>query len=79
MEMEFMALAKMMGPWVFAGGAAWGGIKVGLNGQKEQLAKVSNELDAHVEVYHKDARKIVKTLSSLETKVDLLIEHKIKE
>ena len=77
--MEYMELIKMVGPWVFAGGAAWGGIKVGLNGQKETLNKVRDDLDDHIDEYNKDSRTIVKSLASLETKVDLLIDHKIKD
>jgi hypothetical protein len=77
--MEYLAMIKMIGPWVFAGGAAWGGIRAGLNGQKKQLEKVQEKLDDHIEDYHDDSRVIVKTLSSLETKVDLLIDHKIKD
>jgi hypothetical protein len=41
--MEYMEVIKMLGPWVFAGGAAWGGIKVGLNGQKEKLDDVEEK------------------------------------
>ncbi len=64
---------------MFAGGAAWGGIRAGLNGQRKQLENVRTDLAIHVETYHKDSRLIVKTLGSLEAKVDLLIDHKIKE
>ena len=77
--MEYIAIFKMIGPWVFAGGAAWGGIRAGLNGQRKQLENVRTDLAIHVEAYHKDSRLIVKTLGSLEAKVDLLIDHKIKE
>lgn len=76
--MEYIAIAKLIGPWLFAGGAAWGGIRAGLNGQKKQLDKVSTDLETHVKTYHTDARTIVKSLTRLETQVALLIDHKIK-
>lgn len=77
--MEYITVLKMIGPWLVAGGVAWGGVKAGLNGQKEQLSRVSTKLDDHIDDYHEDSRTIVGTLSSLETKVDLLIDHKIKD
>ena len=77
--MEYIAIAKMIGPWLFAGGAAWGGIRAGLNGQKKQLDKVSTDLETFKTGYNKDSRMIIKTLSSLTTKVDLLIDNKIKD
>ncbi len=77
--MEYVAIVKMIGPGLFEGGAAWGGIRAGLNGQKKALDKVSTDLAIHVTAYNTDSRAIVKTLSSLETKVDLLIDKKIKD
>ncbi len=77
--MEYMAIIKLIAPWVIAGATAFGGVKVGLNGQRRRLDSLDNKLDIHVRQYHQDSRMIVKTLSSLETKVDLLVSHKIKE
>ncbi len=77
--MEYMVIIKMFAPWVIAGATAFGGVKVGLNGQRQRLNSLDTRLDAHVQQYHADSRLIVKTLSSLETKVDLLVSHKIKE
>lgn len=76
--MEYLTILQMIGPWVFAGGAAWGGIRAGLNGQKIQIAKVSKDLDAHVKVYHVDTRRVTQSLTRLETQVGLILEHKIK-
>lgn len=76
--MEYIAILKLIGPWLLAGGVAYGGVRQGLNGQRTQLQAVSKRLETHIAGYNTDARLIVKTLSSLETKVDLLIAHKIK-
>jgi hypothetical protein len=77
--MEYLAMIKLFGPWLIAGGVAYGGVRAGLNGQKKGLDKVTTKLDNHIDDYHEDSRTIVRSLSSLETKVDLLIDHKIKE
>jgi len=77
--MEYMELIRFASPMLLAVGVAWGSVKVGLNGQKEKVKEIDKELNDHKEAYYKDSRQIVKSLSSLETKVDLLIQHKIKE
>ncbi len=77
--MEYLVIIKMVAPWVIAGATAFGGVKVGLNGQREKLNGVATRLDTHIEAYHKDSRTIVRSLSSLDTKVNLLVQHKIKE
>jgi len=77
--MEYMELIRFASPMLLAVGVAWGSVKVGLNGQKEKVKEIDKELNQHKEAYYKDSRQIVKSLSSLETKVDLLIQHKIKE
>ncbi len=77
--MEYMEFVRFAAPMFLAIGVAWGGVRVGLNGTKEKVKQVETELDQHKEMYYKDSRQIVKTLASLETKVDLLIQHKIKE
>lgn len=76
--MEYLAIFKMIGPWIFAGGAAWGGIRAGLNGQRTALAKVSKDLDAHITVYHTDTKAVTQSLTRLETQVGLILDHKIK-
>ena len=77
--MEYMALIKLIAPWVIAGATAFGGVKVGLNGQRNRLNSLDTKLEAHVVRYHEDSRLIVKSLAVLNTKVDLLVGHKIKE
>jgi len=77
--MEYLAILKLFGPWLIAGGVAYGGVRAGLNGQKKQLNVVSTKLDTHVTKYHDDSRTIVRSLATLEAKVDLLIDNKIKE
>ena len=79
MEYDYMEFIRYASPMILAVGVAWGSVKVGMNGQKEKLKEVDKELNEHKEAYYKDSRQIVKTLASLETKVDLLIDHKIKE
>ena len=77
--MEYMDMIRMGAPMLLAIGAAWGTVKVQMNGTKDKVKQVETELDQHKEAYYKDSRQIVKTLASLETKVDLLIQHKIKD
>jgi len=76
--MEYMAIIKLLAPWVIAGATAFGGVKVELNGQQKKLNGVSHKLDAHVELYNRDTRTLVRTLGSMEAKVDLLIDDRIK-
>ncbi len=77
--MEYAIILQYVLPWVLAGAVSWGGVKAGLNGQREQLKRVSNSLDTHVVMYHEDRTEVVVALSKLGVKVDLLIDHKIKE
>ena len=77
--MEYMEFIRYAAPMFLAVGVAWGSVKVGLNGTKEKVKQVETELDQHKLAYYKDSRQIVKTLASVEAKVDLLIAHKIKE
>lgn len=77
--MEYIAIAKLIGPWLLAGAVSYGGIRAGLNGQKEKLKEVSGRLDVHISAYNTDSRQIVAALSRLETKVGLILNHKIKE
>lgn len=76
--MEYMALIKLLAPWVIAGATAFGGARVALNGQRKDLNQVSTKLDTHIVSYNKDSRTLVRTLGSLEAKVDLLVDNKIK-
>ena len=80
--MYLYAIIEIAQPWmtgVFAAGVAWGGVKMGLNGQKEKLDKVSRDLADHLNTYAEDREEVVRTLTRVETKVDLLIDHKIKD
>ncbi|KKL15127.1 hypothetical protein LCGC14_2508710 [marine sediment metagenome] len=77
--MEYMAIIKMIAPWVIAGATAFGGVKVGLNGQRNRLNGLDRKLEGHLVQYNKDSRTIVRTLASLETKVDLLVDNRIRD
>ena len=77
--MEYIVIAKMIGPWLLAGAVSYGGIRAGLNGQRERLKEVSVRMDTHITAYNTDSRDIAAALSRLETKVGLILAHKIKE
>ncbi len=74
-----LEVAKIVVPWLLAGGAAYGGVKAGLNGTRAKVDRVTDDLDEHVKEYHANQTEVIKKLSSLSTKVDLLIDHRIKE
>ena len=77
--MEYVWIVKMVAPWVVAGAVAYGGVRAGLNGQKEKLNALSKRHDTHIVRYNNDSTKIVKSLTRLETQVGLILDHKIKE
>ena len=75
---SFIAMGKMM--------YNYGRDRKELNGAvdqikdiKEQTKDIDRKLDAHVADEENDFKKIRHTLTQLETKVDLLVDHKIKE
>lgn len=72
--MEGYALLKLIAPYVVAGAAAWGGVKVGLNGTKERVTRLEGRLDQQSHDYH----TIVEAVARLETKMDLILQDRIK-
>ena len=76
--MEYMAIIKMIAPWIVAGATAFGGVKVGLNGQRARLNRLDTKVEGHLVKYNEDSRTIVRTLASVEAKVDLLVDDRIK-
>lgn len=77
--MEYWAIAKLIGPWLLAGAVSYGGIRAGLNGQKERMRELDTRVTVHITAYNEDSRQIVATLARLETKVELILDHKIKD
>lgn len=68
---SFIAMGKMM--------YNYGRDRKELNGAVDQIKEIDRKLDAHVADEENDFKKIRRTLTQLETKVDLLVDHKIKE
>lgn len=52
------------------GGAAYGGVKAALNGTKEKLTKVADDLDVHVKHDALIQIEMVDRLARIETKID---------
>lgn len=65
---EFMPLAAVVG----SAGAAWGAVKVSLNGTGKRLDNVAQELNKHVTDDVSIQRQIIDRLGSIEGKLDIL-------
>lgn len=63
-----------VGSVIFAGGAAWGGAKVALNGTKAKVQDISAELAKHMEDDNKIQTQVVDRLARIETKLDFIRE-----
>ena len=50
-----------------------------LNGTVDRVKSIEHKLDMHISDEETDFKTIRRTLTQLETKVDLLVDHKIKE
>ena len=50
-----------------------------LNGTVDRVKSIEKKLDMHISDEETDFKTIRRTLTQLETKVDLLVDHKIKE
>jgi formiminotetrahydrofolate cyclodeaminase len=50
-----------------------------LNGTVDRVKSIEHKLDQHISDEETDFKTIRRTLTQLETKVDLLVDHKIKE
>ena len=50
-----------------------------LNGTVDRVKSIEKKLDMHITDEETDFKTIRRTLTQLETKVDLLVDHKIKE
>jgi formiminotetrahydrofolate cyclodeaminase len=50
-----------------------------LNGTVDRVKSIEQKLDQHISDEETDFKTIRRTLTQLETKVDLLVDHKIKE
>lgn len=50
-----------------------------LNGTVDRVKSIEHKLDKHINDEETDFKTIRRTLTQLETKVDLLVDHKIKE
>ena len=50
-----------------------------LNGTVDRVKSIEYKLDQHISDEETDFKTIRRTLTQLETKVDLLVDHKIKE
>lgn len=61
--MDFIQFAQWAMPMLFAGGAAWGGSKVALNGTRERVRKLEQSDDEYRD-----------RLARIETKLDILLE-----
>ena len=50
-----------------------------LNGTVDRVKSIEHKLDKHISDEETDFKTIRRTLTQLETKVDLLVDHKIKD
>lgn len=73
MEFTVLELIKMGSPLLAIGGA-WGGAKVALNGTRERVKLVENDLNEHKTTSSKQHIDSVDRLARIETKVDALLE-----
>lgn len=55
---------------VATGGAAYGGVKVGLNGMRERTKNIEHKLDRHVVDSANKHTAVVDRISNVEAKVD---------
>jgi hypothetical protein len=59
---------------VFAGGAAWGGSKVALNGTRLKVKEIDAKLEQHIKDDSDIQTQVVDRLARIETKLDFLKE-----
>ena len=50
-----------------------------LNGTVDRVKRIDQKLDKHIEDEDQQFRTIASTMAEIKTKVDLLVDHKIKE
>lgn len=69
-----LAIAKAVLPWAIAGGAAYGGVKQGLNGTRERMKSIDEKLDTHIRDDHEIQTQMVEGLTQVSTKLDTFID-----
>jgi hypothetical protein len=57
-------------------GAAWGGAKVTMNGIKERVSEVRDDVDEIEQTQQEQHSVTIDRLARLETKIDILLEKK---
>lgn len=66
-------LLVQLGTIVAAGGAAWGAAKQALNGTRERVKRIDEQLVAHIKDDDTIQRELLQRASSVEAKVDIII------
>ena len=59
---------------VFVGGAAWGGTKKALNGTRQRVKDVQEQLTVHIKEEHDADVETHERIARMETKIDILLE-----
>lgn len=73
--MELLELLKIASPFLAIGGA-WGGAKVALNGTRERVKEVHQDLKVHIADDESVQRDMIDRAARIETKLDVLMENK---
>lgn len=63
-----------LGTVIAAGGAAWGAAKQALNGTRERVKRIDDQLIHHIKDDDALQRELLQRTSSVEAKVDILID-----
>lgn len=59
---------------LLAVGGAWGGAKVALNGTRERVKEIQDDLSSHITEEHALDMETHARIARLETKIDILVE-----
>jgi len=75
----------MFEPWMFnvgtlliAGGTAFGGAKMALNGTRERVRQLADQFEDHAQNDDSVQRELLQRTAAMDAKLDLLIAGKIK-
>ena len=68
-----------IGTGIFTGGVAFGGVKVALNGTRERVKTVEIAVDKNKDANTEAHKELGERLASIETKVDIVVEHLIED
>jgi alkylation response protein AidB-like acyl-CoA dehydrogenase len=67
-------LALSLGTALVAGAAAWGSAKQALNGTRERVKRIDNELVKHIRDDESVQRELLQRAAALEAKIDIVLK-----